>query len=171
MARFPLNTIVSFRPCNECQACCTVVGVKEFDKPSWTHCQHQCDIGCAIYEERPPTCRGYHCLYSLGLLDGDERRRPDNLGVIFDLRTENEIITGERLRGEPYTIQVWEIWKGALTESSVQWIINRLKERFVVALRPVGSDHEVQMINRVAERQMAWQRPPRKDGHEGRFPA
>ena len=53
MERFPLNTIVNFRSCGDCQACCTVVGVQELSKPHWTRCRHQCGVGCAITKSAP----------------------------------------------------------------------------------------------------------------------
>ena len=87
MARLPLNTVVNYRSCGSCQACCTVVGVQELHKPHWTRCAHQCEVGCAIYEDRPRTCRGYSCLWAAGLLQGEEERRPDRLGIILDLRS------------------------------------------------------------------------------------
>ena len=139
MARFPLNTMAQKRPCGACQACCAVVGVVELAKDQWQHCPNQCDQGCAIYEDRPATCSGYYCLWALGWIDGDERRRPDRLGVIFDWRSYGEILTGETGAADTPVIQVQEVWPGALGEPNVQWLTQRLAERYVLALRPYGS--------------------------------
>jgi hypothetical protein len=133
--RFPLKTTVDFRACGDCQACCTILGIKELGKPPWTRCEHQCDRGCNIYEDRPETCRGYSCLWQAGLLDGDERRRPDKFGVIFDVRVEGS----EYVRpGDAVTVQAWEVWPGALEQPNVLWLLNRIRERYPLVIRSRG---------------------------------
>ncbi len=134
MSRYSLNTIVEFRPCGSCQACCTVVGVIELAKPEWTRCQLQCASGCAIYDERPATCRGYSCLWQAGILDGDERRRPDNLGIIFDTRRDSD---GSDV------IQAWEVWPGALNEPQALYLVKRLAEQHMVLVRLYGQRESV----------------------------
>ena len=143
MERFPLNTIVSFRSCGDCQACCTVVGVQELSKPHWTRCQHQCATGCAIYEERPRSCRGYSCLWAAGLLDGDERRRPDRLGIIFDLRTAENTASDSVRPGDSVVLQVWEVWPGALDQPTAAGLVDRIAEKCLVVVRHYGSDEAV----------------------------
>lgn len=135
MSRFPLNTVVHFRSCGGCQACCTVVGVKELDKPHWRRCSHQCESGCAIYEDRPRSCRGYSCLWAAGLLEGDEPYRPDRLGVILDLRTASEAPSDSVKPGDRVVIQVWEVWPGAIDEPNVASLVNRIAERCLVIVR------------------------------------
>jgi hypothetical protein len=133
MARFPLSTVVNHRPCGECQACCTVLGIKELGKPTHTRCPHQCEAGCDIYEDRPPTCRGYSCLWQLGILEGDERRRPDRLGVIFDFRVEGS----EHVRpGDQMTVQAWEVWPAAFRQANVEWLMRQLAAKMPVLARP-----------------------------------
>jgi len=129
MSRIPLNTVVNFRDCGSCQACCEVLGIKELGKPMWTRCEHQVDGRCDIYENAPPTCRGYECLWRLGILDGDERRRPDNLGVIFDFRGDSDTIsTPEHIRH----IQVTEVWAGAAKQTHVDWLIRQISQQWSV---------------------------------------
>jgi hypothetical protein len=140
MARFPLNTIVSFRSCNGCQACCTVVGVQELRKPHWTRCQHQCDTGCAIYEDRPRSCQGYSCLWAAGLLEEDETLRPDRLGIILDLRTDEDSSSDSVKPGDRVVIQVWEVWPGALEQPHVASLVDCIAEKCLVAVRRYGSD-------------------------------
>jgi hypothetical protein len=141
MSRFPLNTIVNFRSCDGCQACCTVVGVQELHKPHWTRCQHQCESGCAIYEDRPRSCRGYSCLWAAGLLDGDEQHRPDRSGVILDLRTCG--ISDSVKPGDTVVIQVWEVRPGAMDQPNVASLLNRIAEKCLLAIRRYGSDAAV----------------------------
>jgi hypothetical protein len=130
MARFPLTTLVTLRSCDECQACCTVVGVTELEKGTWTRCTHQCEQGCAVYERRPETCRGYSCLWQAGLLEGDERRRPDKLGIVCDLRHE----------GVRPVVQVWEVWPGAFQQPNVVALLQQIATRCFLALRPYRAD-------------------------------
>ena len=127
MARFPLKTVVQYRSCGGCRACCTTLGVEEYGKPQWTSCRHECDAGCAIYDspDRPSACRGYACLWVAGLLEGDERRRPNQLGVVFDSRKE----------GSATTIQAWEVWPNALDQPQARYLIDRIGERVPVLLR------------------------------------
>lgn len=107
------------RSCGECTACCTVKGVRELGKPTQIACQHLCANGCGIYERRPQSCRDYACLWRQGLIDGDERRRPDKLGVLFDY---------EPFAGMPGTVRlvVWETVPGAAQSEKVQYIVGKL---------------------------------------------
>lgn len=78
------------RECGECQACCTTHGVDELGKKPETRCQNLQKpplFGCAIYEERPPSCRQWNCVWRAepSVLDGESR--PDKLGVVYDCQT------------------------------------------------------------------------------------
>lgn len=107
------------RSCGDCTACCSVKSVRELGKPSQTACRHLCQNGCAIYEARPTSCREYACLWRQGLIEGDERRRPDNLGVLIDY---------EPFARMPGTVRlvVWEMVPGAAHSQKVQYVINKL---------------------------------------------
>ncbi len=141
MSRFPLNTIVNFRACGDCQACCTVVGVEELHKPNWTRCAQQCETGCAIYPDRPRTCRGYSCLWAAGLLEGEDERRPDRLGILLDLRSESN---SDSVRpGDRVLIQAWEVWPGAMDQPEGAALLNQIAERCLVLVRRYGSEMAV----------------------------
>ena len=146
MDRFPLTTLVALRSCEDCQACCMVVGVTELEKGAWTRCTHQCARGCAIYERRPATCRGYSCLWQAGLLEGDESRRPDKLGIICDLRYE----------GDRPVIQAWEVWPGAFHQPNVRALLQQIATRCFLALRPYRSA-KIHMIRPNREAALALQ--------------
>lgn len=117
MARFPLVMVKSEateRACGGCTACCTAIAVHELDKPMWTDCQHQRQgQGCAVYEQRPDSCKSYWCMWQSGMLKGEENR-PDKLGVIFDFRCE----------GTEDAISAWELWEGASDQPQVKKIID-----------------------------------------------
>ncbi len=113
------------RECGECQACCEVVGVDELGKGTWERCKFQCGTGCSEYEKRPHSCRAYYCAWKLGFIDGAERR-PDKLGVVFDLREEN---------GIGY-LTAWEVKSGAFAEQAVKYLLGKIGEKARVAMRP-----------------------------------
>ena len=75
-------SVLPHNSCGECQACCVSHGVREIGKPYSCECQHQTDKGCAIYTERPVSCRTFGCLYWVRLLN-DASLRPDKLGVMM----------------------------------------------------------------------------------------
>jgi hypothetical protein len=44
--------------------CCKVPHIAEFDKPAGVWCRHAAaGKGCAIYAERPGSCRAFYCLW------------------------------------------------------------------------------------------------------------
>jgi len=50
--------------CGTCTYCCHVMKVKELNKPANTSCTHCIEgSGCAIYNDRPNSCREYECLW------------------------------------------------------------------------------------------------------------
>lgn len=54
--------VVAGRECGTCTLCCKVAGVAELSKPVGVWCHH-CVKGqrCAVYEQRPPSCRTFYC--------------------------------------------------------------------------------------------------------------
>jgi Fe-S-cluster containining protein len=50
---------------------------------AFTDCSHQCASGCGEYESRPVGCRHYTCAWIDGW--GDDRDRPDRLGLLFEV--------------------------------------------------------------------------------------
>jgi hypothetical protein len=69
------------RTCGQCQACCEVMRVKEIEKSGFKKCEHQCTVGCSIYNDRPSSCQEFSCSWLDGVFD--EEARPDKLGVMF----------------------------------------------------------------------------------------
>lgn len=49
--------------CDGCSMCCTLLGVKELDKAPGVPCRHLKDNRCSIYDERPPSCREFECIW------------------------------------------------------------------------------------------------------------
>jgi len=61
------------KECGDCHLCCKLPQLNDLDnnmiKPSYSWCKN-CTIGkgCDIYETRPDNCKGFKCLYKMGLL-------------------------------------------------------------------------------------------------------
>jgi len=92
------------RRCRDCDACCVVVAVEEIAKPEQERCPHQGKHGkpgCAIYDERPTSCREWRCGWLEGF--GTSKDRPDKGGIILD---------STLTIGGP-TVQAREVWAGA----------------------------------------------------------
>lgn len=67
------------RECGTCTACCSTMIVPELNKGAHRKCQHA-NEGCVIYEQRPPTCADWDCLWVLGHFR--DRDRPDKTGYV-----------------------------------------------------------------------------------------
>lgn len=106
---------VEGRECGDCTACCVLPRIQSRPeltslpllpqgKPGYTPCQFLGDGGgCGRYDERPQVCQEFECLWKIGLIAGDDRRRPDNLGLMFTL---------DLIEDKPH-IEAWELWTGA----------------------------------------------------------
>lgn len=116
-------SLANKRTCGECQACCEVVGVHEFDKPIYTKCQHQCKNGCDIYSSRPESCQTYQCIWLTGFFDVEER--PDKLGLVLDLRTSK---FGE-------VISIWEVYDNAIEKEKTKEFLDKLSRKYVLYIR------------------------------------
>ncbi len=68
------------RQCGNCQACCTVLPIKQLNKPAGTPCPKLCAEGCSIHATRPQVCRGWNCSWLDGELGLDDR--PDKSGAV-----------------------------------------------------------------------------------------
>lgn len=90
------------RPCGDCMLCCKVMAIKELDKPCDKWCQHAARGletvhkgadglvqigGCKIYDERPDVCRGFNCLWKLGVLP--EEYKPNKIHAVVWASDEN----------------------------------------------------------------------------------
>ncbi len=104
------------KACGDCTACCSLMAIPELDKPHFAACKHLCKQGCSIYESRPDTCRDYTCLWRADIVKGDERRRPDILGVVFHVTV---------IHRKPQ-LEIWEIKNGAAKSRQVQYLLRKL---------------------------------------------
>lgn len=112
------------KPCGDCKACCTVVGVVELEKQNYQRCHHLCTAGCEIYDSKPESCTEYQCWYTQGLVEG----RPDRIGLIVDFQ----------MTPLPGLIRVWEVREGASETRKGKRLISKLLQY----------DSEVAIVNR-----------------------
>ena len=102
------ETRAAGRACGECTACCTVLAVNELRKPMRWACEHVACDGCQAYDARPQSCRDFNCLWLRGAISGDEARRPDKLGVLFDYFRSTA--------SNDSRLVAFELWNGAFDE-------------------------------------------------------
>lgn len=72
------------KPCGDCSACCELMGVQELGKPYGVNCNHQCAAGCAIYANRPQSCRDFLCVWKI-VPDMPLEMRPDKSGIMYHI--------------------------------------------------------------------------------------
>ena len=102
------------------------MAVPELRKPNRVACEHVYAQGCSIHERRPEDCRLFHCLWLRGAIAGDERTRPDVLGVMFDQFTLREDQSTHTL--------AFELWLGALDGEAARAALAELAQQFKIAL-------------------------------------
>lgn len=149
MSKVELPVVTTGRVCGPCTACCHAVGVVELNKDIWTFCKHQrqgyedpSTPGCKVHDQSwsddhlygmPPTCEKYQCAWLKGIIEGDERRRPDKLGIILDENAVQHRSLGKCLSG-------WELWDGALNDPKVEYLLNKLGNKYTIFVRKFLSD-------------------------------
>ena len=118
--RQPKKTLgTSVRVCGDCSACCVTHGVPAMNKDAGAACHRMRPTGgCMVYEIRPRACRTYKCAWLMGLLQLEDRDRPDRIGLVLDLR-DNEILGP--------TVQLYELWTDARVspfaqEHTTRWV-------------------------------------------------
>jgi hypothetical protein len=73
MEAAPAPHLVPGRSCGTCMMCCKVPAIPEFAKPPGVWCQHAAGgKGCAIYPDRPGSCRAFYCLWMQDAAFGPE---------------------------------------------------------------------------------------------------
>ncbi len=108
------------------------MAVTELNKPRGQACRHLCATGCAVYAERPASCRRFDCLWRLGFARDEDR--PDRLGVIFDI-TPPDRDSGLQ------AVLAFEARPGAFAEQKARYQLDRhAKRHLVLLMRPDAID-------------------------------
>lgn len=116
------------RSCGGCTACCKTHEIEELSKPANRWCPH-CKVGsgCAIYADRPPSCRDFGCVW-LNLPDAlpEDDQRPDKLGVVFSIFNMPEV-TGDP-EGKRLRVFVNEVMEGRLNTKAAKRALDGLRK-------------------------------------------
>jgi hypothetical protein len=99
------------RECGACQACCSLLPVKEIGKKTGERCQHQkYGVGCKIHEKRffyPNSCRVWNCAW-LGDPDTAKLSRPDRSHYVVDIMPDFIVLGDDPVNGQKVqAVQVW----------------------------------------------------------------
>lgn len=114
------------RECGDCQECCFLFGIQEYDSAPWKKCPNQCDEGCSVYEDRPKACKDYLCHWVTVDDDPffDEDMRPDKTGLVF-------------VPGDHDLQRTWVCFEskpGASMLSPGKELIEKLREKYLVKI-------------------------------------
>ena len=121
------------RTCGECTVCCTVLAVTELNKGPYEKCAHEGAGCCAIYDQRPNSCRQLECLYLTDFLEGDERRRPDRLGIMFRHSDEQDVFAN-RYYGQSFLV-CNEAWAGAAGAPEAKYFLEKLSKKHTILVK------------------------------------
>lgn len=130
------QTPVKGRDCGECTACCVLPRIADRPelgmtslpllpdgKMGYTPCQHLDGHKCSRYDERPEVCQKFECLWRSGYLIGDERRRPDKLGLMLTFD-----VVPQRSGFEVMVVEVWELWEGAAANYPGRGVLDAVRD-------------------------------------------
>jgi hypothetical protein len=91
--------------CGTCTACCKAFAIAELAKPAGDWCKHcTIGVGCKIYEQRPPACSDFKCLWLQSqdeTVPLPEELRPDRCKVLFSPTTNERVISAITTSGMP----------------------------------------------------------------------
>jgi Fe-S-cluster containining protein len=122
------------RECGSCTVCCTLLSVSEINKSMGQDCVHMGEGCCKIYETRPHSCKVFDCMWLTGHIQGDLRRRPDNLGLMF--------LPPKKVNFPFPVLTVWEVWEGAAKQNL--YILDKLSKHLVLyILRYKSEEREI----------------------------
>ena len=62
--RGALTALPTHRTCDGCEMCCTVMAVRELEKPPWSPCRRLAPGGgCGVWGAHPASCKSFTCLW------------------------------------------------------------------------------------------------------------
>lgn len=84
------------RTCGKCSACCRLLAAPDIGKEADAPCPHARSgrgrSGCGIYDERPPLCAAYECVWLQGAFRPQDK--PSRLGLVFDTLARQDTEAG-----------------------------------------------------------------------------
>lgn len=124
------------RECGSCTMCCKTMSVREIDKPNGVWCRHVRDYkSCAIYDERPQSCRTFNCLWLRGI--GADAMRPDKSRVVL-VEAEDEAGGPKGVAAilDPTRPLAWQ-------EPSMRTFLEQIRDRYGAVGMAIGSRKRV----------------------------
>jgi hypothetical protein len=110
------------------------LAIEELRKPIGEPCRHlavaSTGHGCTRYATRPTSCVEYMCMWIAAGI-GDDRHRPDRLGVLLSPRENRKDI----VRGlMAFSIIAHEVRLGAMREPAAQAVMRDAAQRGIITL-------------------------------------
>lgn len=145
------------KECGHCTLCCSLLDVKELNKPEGIACEHlkkSGKAGCSLHgvspDPRPPICGLFRCVW----LSDEEGRiasrfRPDRCGVIL---TENN--TASKINGVPTLNAICRSSEDFRREPAQDLIRQLVAQGFIVLVKesPGGREHSYAPTEQAAAR-------------------
>lgn len=120
---------MSGRECGTCTLCCKLMGIEELDKPRGKWCEHAMPgRGCAIYDNRPHSCRVFSCMW---LLDTalDEVWKPEKSKLVIVPDNDSKVTrvyvdaaTPDAWKREPYFSSLLDFMQKGIAEGRLLFI-------------------------------------------------
>ena len=126
------------RQCGTCTLCCKLVPVRELGKRGGERCEYQRHgKGCAIYHQRPSSCRLWSCAWLIGKEPERDLSRPDRAGYVIDAMPDYILVTDTHTGNvtELPVIQIWVDKENAHRDPALRaWLDYKAKETGMGAL-------------------------------------
>lgn len=146
---------VAGRTCAECTLCCTIMGIKELEKPRNTVCPHARDgVCCTIYETRPRECALFYCSW-LYTPDLGAHWRPAECGMVLyydphSRRMEVHVDEGKpnAWRDAPYydELKAWARASAPERGQVIVWVGEQLTAILPDRDKPLGEMHTDELL-------------------------
>jgi hypothetical protein len=115
--------------CGDCNYCCTDLRIDEdpIRKAAGVPCRFLKNRRCEVYEDRPPVCFEFRCVWQMGILPTG--LRPDECGVMMIPLASDEPTFIWRA-----SILVRELWPNALSTPLMRSTIDALSKNLILLL-------------------------------------
>jgi hypothetical protein len=133
------STAFPGRECGSCSLCCKLIAIVELTKSAGKWCPHCAPGkgGCLIYQDRPPSCRDFHCGWLQSDLLGPEWK-PTKSRMVISRDDDVDRLTiyvdpdfPTAWRKEPYYSQILNMAQNLAGEAQ---LLIRINNRVIVLL-------------------------------------
>ena len=130
------------RQCGDCSLCCKLLRIPELDKPKDEWCPNFAHrIGCAIYADRPPSCRDFSCCWLVDPTMGPEWK-PSVCKMVLDAKPRLLVVHADPAvtkpwRAEPYSSVLKRLAAQGLTQGTLVMVMERRRSIVILPDREV----------------------------------